>query len=131
MVSERSIKMISRALNLGYFIGAIPSKWDTIKYCIILKYGKSYRIPFCNLRTPRSGLIWAGIYLLIQVLHILYLILFILYLEHSFTDLYISSFLLVCSLYSTFVQLLIVFFYFEEIANLVNAFFFLDLKIRK
>ena len=131
MVSSRSIKQVMWGINIGYFIGAVPATWDPINCYLVPKYGQSYRIPFCHLRTPRSGFIWAGAYLLIQVLNILYLLSYILFLEHSNMGLYISSFLLVCFLFSTFVQLLIICFKFDALLNCINSFFLLDLKIRK
>ena len=131
MVSSRSMKPFIWALSLLSFIRAIPATWGPINSCLVLKYGKSYQILFSHLRRPQGGFIWAGIYLLIQVLNILYLILFILVLEHSRMDLYIASFLLACFILATFVQLLIVFFNFEGFVSIINSFFILDLKIRK
>ena len=119
------------ALNLASLIRAIPAAWDPVNYCIVLKCGQSYGIPFCHLRTPRRGYILAGIYLLIEVLNILYLLFFLLFLEHSNMDLYISSILLAGFIFSTFVQLLLVFFNFEKFVHVMNAFLFLDLEIRK
>ena len=131
MVSSGTMKPFIWALNLAFFVRAIPAAWDSINYCILLKCGKSYPIPFCHLRTPRSGYILAGIYLIIEVLNILYLILFIFLLEHSNMDLYISLFLLVSFIFGTFIQLLLVFFNLELLVNGINAILFLDLKIRK
>ena len=131
MVSSRSFRPLAWALKFGYFIRVIPATWDPINFCIVLKYGQSYRIPFSNLRTPRSGYIWAGLYLAIQALSNLYLIVFLLFLEHSNTDFYMASFLLTCFLFATILQLLLVFFCLEELVNMLNAFLFLDLKIRK
>ena len=130
MVSSRSAKPMIWALYFGYFIGAIPATFDPINFRIIPKYGQSYRIPFCHLRTPRTGFIWAGIYILIIAIHILYLIIFLLCLEHSKIDFYMASFLLGCFLFPLFVQIL-AFLYFENYIDMLNALIILDLKIRK
>ena len=131
MVSSRSLKPLIWALNIGYFFRAIPVTGDPINFCLIFKCGQTYRIPFFQLRTPRSGYMWAGIYFAIQVLSDLYLVIFLLFLEHSNLDFYIASFLLTCSLFATLAQLLFLFFNLEELVNAVNAVLFLDLKIRK
>ena len=132
MVSYRSVKPIIWAINFGYFIGAIPVAWDPINFCMVLKLGQSYRVPFCPSRTLRirSGYISGGIYALFQLLNTVYVIFFLLYLKRSNIDLYIGSCLLGGLLFATALQLLVI-FSLDDFVNMVNVFLLLDLKIRK
>ena len=130
MVSFRSLQPFVWALNFGYCVGAIPAVWDPINFRIVFKPGQSYRVPFCHSRTPRSGYIFGGIYLAIQILNVLYLSIFLLCLKHSNIDFYMASFLLGSFLFATTLQMLAG-VYFEDFINMFNTFLFLDLKIRK
>jgi hypothetical protein len=119
-------------ITLGSLMGAIPGRWDKLNCCISLKHGKNcvIRIPYLRSRTFPSAKILPGIYLLLQVANILYLTLFLLFLEHSTIDMYLCSPAMFCFLYTIAAQLHF-YLHFESLVNSVNSFLILDSQIRK
>jgi hypothetical protein len=113
-------------------MGAIPGGWDKLNSGISLKNGKSYMIsiPFFRSRTFRSTNILPGMYLLLQVANILYLTLFLLFLEHSTMDMYLCLPAMSCFLYTIAAQFHF-YLHFESLVNSVNSFLILDSQIRK
>ena len=128
MVSSNSFKPLIWVFTLGSYIGSIPASWDSTNFCIILKSEPNYSAS-TKTRNWQNNIV-PGIYLLLQFVHIVYLIVFLLFLEHSSIDLYMSVFFLFCFIFATISQLHF-FLYFEGLASLINSYLLLDLKIRK
>ena len=130
MVSSTSMQPLIWTITLASFIGAVPAVWDPINFCTRRWYGKKLQIPCLPSYTIRKRTISIGIYLCFQGSNIIYLLVFLLFLEHSTTDMYCSIFILLACIYSIIAQWYITLF-FEEVTNLLNSFLILDFKIRK
>ena len=127
-MSSNSLKPLIWILTLGSYIGSIPISWDAKNLCVRLKYVPN-RYSSNKIWNWRNS-IAPRIYLLLEVLNIIYLIVFLLFLEHSRIDLYLSLFFLFCFLFGTSAQLQVC-VHDEELVSLINSFLMLDLKIRK
>jgi len=128
MVSTRTLQLCGRVLNLGSRIKMFPAKWNSSTNQIDLISTK------CTLNTPcmllRSTDFIPILFTLHEVVHVWYLLIFLMVEEYSNLDMCCAVFLLVC-LYMTIFAQGICIIHFKSLSALANAYFKLDLQLRK
>ena len=131
MVSSNSLIPLIWVVTLGSVVRAMPFTWDASNSCAKVKHGKTFRIPFFPSTRMWSFKVFQGFYLLLQILHAVYLIVFLLFLEHPKIDLYGVSLMLFCFLFGISAQVHFFMYPTNELLSLINSFLNLDLKMRK
>ena len=130
MVSENTMKPVIWVFKLCLTIGAVPGYWDSSKCCVGLKPGRKIHLPYFPSIVLQSEKMVPSIYTALQLINIIYLFVFFIFLEHSTTEKLVSVSLLLAFVFAIANQVILV-LYFEEYACSINSFLLLDLKLRK
>ena len=131
MLSEKSFKPMIWAMQLGYLLKVVSAFWDKSKDLFEVEYGKKYFIPLLSKKCYfNSKRVIPITFLVLQCANILYLIIFLIFTEHSIADIYLSLMVLVIMYLGFSAQLNIV-FCIDDFCYTLNTLFALHQRYRK
>jgi hypothetical protein len=131
MVSEKTNRVLVSIIQLGHSIKLFPIVWDPVKYGVTLDYGRPRLIAWIhgNIFIVHLVDIFRLLYLSLNVFLLTYLLVFVLFLEHTTTDVCIAFVWIVGLSICITVQTIFI-FTLGEFCTAINLFYNLDNDLR-
>ena len=131
MGSEKSFMPVFWALQLGHLLQMFPGYWNEKSDSVGVDYGEKYFLPFCSRKYYfKTRTVIPITLIVIQSANLLYIIIFLMFVEHANTDIYLSLMVFVI-IYLGFSAQLNILLCTDDFCTGMNAFFVLHQRYRK
>jgi len=130
MVSALSIELISWIIKYGSLVKVFPGTWDPTNKLIKFQHGRRIHIPLFPSLFIYTGDIIPAIYLLLQILHVAYFVVFLQFFEHSVEDMCLATCIMMCLCLAISTEITFL-LDFKNFCNIINAVVLEDRRLGK
>jgi len=130
MVSATSVKLIFWIFKYGSLIKVFPGTWDSANSLIKFEHGRRIHFPYFPSIFIYTGDIIPAIYLLLQIIHVAYFVVFLQFMEHSVEDMCLATCIMMCLCLAISTEVTFL-FDFENFCKIINAVVLEDLRLGK